>query len=214
MKTMILTSTFHNGFTTDFSNALVKLINKREKFVLVASDFNNHEKSDSFKMHWLKCFAACGINFIHSYVVDARMTTEMAQETIMSADVFWLSGGNTREQFGYIESYGLLPMIKGYSGVTIGMSAGSMNMAKTAVCTVDRVKPEFLIYPAIGLVDITVEPHYNNRPFLDGLLKISNAYPLHGISDDSFIIIEGDKISYVGDIFFIENENVKQISKF
>ena len=213
MKTKILTSGFPNGFTSDFNDILVKFVDRKGRFTLIASDFeNNHEKTDRYCKQWLRFFNDCGIDFKHSCVVDCRMTPEIAKKAVTSADVLWLSGGNTLAQMKSIESYGLLPALRERDGVTIGMSAGSINMAKTAIYIPYREQPKLEIYQAIGLVDISIEPHYGSRSLLNEMLHITNEYPLYGLSDESFIVINDDDVSYSGDIFFIEKGVAKQIS--
>lgn len=63
------------------------------------------------------------------------MTAKSAKIAVRGADILWLSGGDTPTQFGYLKSYGLVDVLKRHKGVIIGMSAGSINMAKT----VDRM---------------------------------------------------------------------------
>ena len=59
----------------------------------------------------------------------------MAQDLVSNAEVLWLAGGDTSTQFNYLESYGLISCIREHKGVIIGMSAGSINMCKRAICT-------------------------------------------------------------------------------
>jgi dipeptidase E len=213
MGTNILTSGFPAGFTSDFSNALIKTIRKREKFVFIASDFkNDYEKTDKYYRQFLQEFSDCGIVFEQSVVVDARVTPDDAKKAVSGADVLWLSGGNTYAQMGYIKSYGLIASVLERDGVTIGMSAGSINMAKTAICVPYRDHPDVEVYEGIGLVDISVEPHFGNRSFLNEMMYITNDYPLYGLCDNSFIIIEDNKMSCTGDVFFIQDEISQQIS--
>jgi len=88
------------------------------------------------------------------------------------------------------------------------MSAGSINMAKTAICVHDKIE----IYQALGLVDISVKPHFNINENIDELLKISHEYLIYGICDDSVIICNKDKRTYIGDVYLINQGVFSKIS--
>ena len=208
----ILTSGFPNGFTDDFSRLLKTHIKIGMNFVFVASEFENiYERTDWYCNHFLKMFSDCGINFGRSDVIDSRMSRETAHDVVRNADVLWLAGGDIPTQFAYLESYGLIPYIREQKGVIIGMSAGSINMAKTAVCTLTCEHEKLEIYEALGLVEFSVEPHLNKDNIADELLVISEKNPLYGICDDGAIICMEDNISYIGDVFLIDNRHVTRV---
>lgn len=208
----ILTSGFPNGFPNDFSKVLRKYIKTGMKFAFVASEFENiHEKTDWYCNQFLKMFSDCGITFGSVDVIDSRMSKEKAQDTVRNADVLWLAGGDTPTQFAYLESYGVIPCIREHKGVVIGMSAGSINMAKTAICTLTCEHDRLEIYEALGLVEFSVEPHFDKDNITDELLVLSEEYPLYGIYDDSAIISTEGNTSYIGDIFFIDNRHITRV---
>ncbi len=53
------------------------------------------------------------------------------------------------------------------------MSAGSINLAKTAICTKTCGHCRQEIYEGIGCVDITAEPHFSMEKDLRELLELS-----------------------------------------
>ncbi len=213
MMVKILASGFSNGFPNDFSQLLRTYIKPGMKLAFVASEFENiHEKTDWYCNEFLKMFSDCGITFGCVDVIDSRMSNETAQETVRNADVLWLAGGDTPTQFAYLESYGLIPYIRNHKGVIIGMSAGSINMAKTAVCTLTCKHNKLEIYEALGLVEFSVEPHLDKDNITDELLALSEEYPLYGICDDGAILCTEDKTSYIGDVFLIDNRCITQVS--
>ncbi len=208
----ILTSGFPNGFTDDLCRLFKKHLKTGMKFVFVASEFENiHKKTDWYCNHFLKMFLNCGIVFDSVNVIDSRMSKETAQDIIRNADVLWLAGGDTPTQFAYFESYGLIPCIKEHKGVIIGISAGSINMAKTAVCTLTCGHNDLLIYEALGLVEFSVEPHFDKDNVTEELLMVSEKYPLFGLCDDSAIICEGDNTIYIGDVYLIDKGHVNKV---
>jgi dipeptidase E len=208
----ILTSGFSKGFPDDFNRLLMTYIKTGMNFAFVASEFENiHEKNDWYCNHILKMFSDCSIIFGCVDVIDSRMSKETAQDTVRNADVLWLAGGDTPTQFAYLEAYGLIPYIKEQNGVIIGMSAGSINMTKMAVCTVTCKHNSLEIYEALGLVEFSIEPHLDKENITDELLVVSEKYPLYGICDDSAIICTEDSTSYIGDVFLIDNRCITRV---
>ena len=213
MMVKILTSGFPNGFPDDFSRLLKIYIKEADmNFVFVASEFENiYEKTDWYCNYFLKMFSDCGITFKSVKVIDGRVSKEAAQDMVRNADILWLAGGDTPKQFTYLESYGLIACIREQKGVIVGMSAGSINMTKTAVCTLTCEHDELKIYEALGLVEFSVEPHFDKDNITEELLMISEKYPLYGICDDGAIICTDDNTSFIGDVFLINKGYVTQL---
>lgn len=208
----ILTNGFPNGFPDDFCSLLRTYINKGMNFVFVASEFENiYEKTDRYCRHFLKMFSDCGIVFNDVKVIDGRISKEEAQDIVKSADVLWLAGGDTPVQFAYLQSYGLIPYIGGLQSVIIGMSAGAINMGKKAVCTVTCGHDELEIYEALGLVEFSVEPHFDIDNMTEELIGVSSKYPLYGICDNGAIICTQNDTLYQGDVFLMNNGRVSKV---
>lgn len=204
---------FSNGFPKALEDILHQNIKRQSKFAFVASKFElNHEKTDRYFSFCLSMFHHSDINFIQSRVIDDRMSAEQMRKEIETADVVWLAGGDTQAQFQYLHKYGLIPILRKHKGIIIGMSAGSINMAQTAICTLTCGHKYFEIYPALGLVDLSVEPHFDIKEPIDELLKISYEYPLHGLCDNGVIIYYQDRNIYIGDIYLIDKGKITKIS--
>ena len=208
----ILTSGFSSRFPDELSVLLKKYIGQHANFAFVASEFEKiHERTDWYCNHFLKMFFDCGINFEHVSVIDSRMSEKEAQSTIKNAHVLWLAGGDTPTQYAYLQAYGLIPWIRQHQGVVIGMSAGSINMAKTAVCTRTCEHGKLKVYEALGLVDFSVEPHLDKNHISEEILELSETYPMYGICDEGAIVCAEDKRLYIGDVFLIDNKKVTQM---
>lgn len=212
MRIRILTSMFPNGFTKEFEKEVKRLITKRENFVFIASEFEkDYDITERYYDYFFNMFTEKGIYFEHKNLIDSRMPTEKAQRLIEAADVVWIAGGDTPTQFEYLKKYDLIDSIKNASGVVIGMSAGSINMGNIAICTIDCGHTEEKIYEGLGLVDISVEPHFDRKNVSKRTLELSKQYSIYGMCDDSAVIYEDEKISYFGDIVLIRNESIKSI---
>lgn len=213
MGTYILTSNFPNGCKDEIAKVFQEKITERNRFAFVASEFEKmHEKTDGYCKFFLNMFEEKGIHFEESYVVDGRMTIEVAQRAVETADVVWLSGGDTPTEFGYLQQYGLDKILKQYDGVIIGMSAGAINMADSAICTLSCGHDRQQIYEALGCVTIHVEPHFLRDSVSDELLELSKEYEIYGLCDESIIVRSNDKTEFYGEIYRITNGIIEQIS--
>lgn len=212
MSTYILTSMFNNGFNSQAAEVFQKKISKRNKFAFVASEFEKtHEKTDKYFHFFLNMFEEADIHFEEAYVIDGRMSADEAQKRVAEADVIWLSGGDTPTQFGYFQKYSLDTVIKQHDGIIIGMSAGSINMAKTSICTLSCGHFKQEIYNGLACVDISVEPHFIREEVSDELIDLSKKYTIYGLCDESFIVCSGETIEFYGEIYILSQGNIERV---
>lgn len=212
MSTYILTSMFNNGFNSQAAEVFKKKISKRNKFAFVASEFEKiHEKTDKYFHFFLNMFEEADIHFEEAYVIDGRMSADEAQKRVAEADVIWLSGGDTPTQFGYFQKYSLDTVIKQHDGIIIGMSAGSINMAKTSICTLSCGHFKQEIYNGLACVDISVEPHFIRNEVSDELIDLSKKYTIYGLCDESFIVCSGETIEFYGEIYKLRQGNIEKV---
>ena len=211
MSTYILTSMFPNGLQ-HVSEVFRSQIDKRDKFVFVASEFEKlHEKTDKYFEFFLNMFKEIGICFEESCVVDGRMSMIEAQQKVSEADVIWLSGGDTFAQIAYLQKYGLKKVINEFDGVIIGMSAGSINMAKTSICTLSCGHQKQEIYSGLGCVDISVEPHFIRNSVSNELIEISQKHTLYGLCDDGVIVCSGNTVKCYGEVHKLYNGIIEKL---
>lgn len=202
MKANFLTSGWPNGYTKMFITQLSKYLTSTKSFVFVASDFSGHERSEFYCQRSLEEFKKHNIIFEEAAIVDFQCTPEDATTLICNADVVMLAGGSTLKQIEHIRKYNLVEAIQNRNGVTIGISAGSINMAKRVVLAKDETDdiPELSIYDGIGLVEINVEPHLNEMTY-EHRLEIEEAAryaPIYGLYDEAFIVETDEKINVFG----------------
>lgn len=211
MSTYILTSMFPNGFM-QIAKVFQQKIEKRDRFAFVASEFEAlHEKTDKYFRIFLDMFEEAGIHFEEAYVVDGRMSAAEAQKAVAEADVVWLSGGDTPAQFTYFQKYGLVKVLQEHEGVIIGMSAGSINMARTSICTLSCGHRKQEIYSGLGCVDISVEPHFVRENVSDELIALSKDYIIYGLYDDAIIVCSGEAIEFYGEVYKLSKGIVERI---
>lgn len=204
MRALFVTSGFPNGFPAGFLEQLQRFLPRTESFVMVASDFSAHEKSERYLAGYLRDFSQKGIAFSQGRLVDFSVSPRQAVSMIEEADAVWLSGGPTLTQIRQIKEYGLIPVLQKRDGVTIGMSAGAINMARQVLLARDPGDgiESLCQYEGIGLVDFSIEPHFadaeKNR-MADVLAAAECAMrPFYGLYDESFIVEAQGTRSFFG----------------
>lgn len=113
MKVNFVTSGFPNGFTEMFLAELRRYLPAQGFFVMVASDFSAHEKSQQYLQQYIRDFSVHGISFQEAALVDFTISPKEAVSLIQRADVIWLSGGPTLTQIRHIKEYRLIePLLR------------------------------------------------------------------------------------------------------
>ena len=209
MTISFLTSGFPDGFTDEFIERLKRYYIQQGSLVFIASDFTVHDRTDKYMNLFVHMFKEKGIVFDHIQVIDSRVSKVEALELLKKADIVWLSGGDTLKQIDSIKEHDLIPYLQTRDGITIGMSAGSINMAKRVVLAQDTEDNRLglSIYDGIGLVDINIEPHFDTerKEHMNDIYEASKHAIIYGLSDHSFIEVVGDSIEFFGPYIKFEN---------
>ena len=200
------------GFSEEIVPFLQSDINDR-KIVFIPANFDDYDKNQMYLDLDLRLFNDIGINFDSAIIIDSKMNKERAKEEVETADVIFLWGGDTLEQIRNIQEYDLIPSLQKRDGVTIGISAGAINMSDYVVFV--RYGKETLFYKGIGLVDINVDPHFSiedEEYIQNNLLPSSHGKKLICLTDQSIIrVSEINEVMYFGDCYEVHNGNIKLI---
>jgi len=203
-------SDFDDGFPPEIATRLRGGVSPRGRLVFVCSNPPGHEKTDmhaQWKRGWLE---AAGISFARCDVIDDRIPPERAQELIRAASCIFLMGGNTKQQFRFMEEYGLAGPIRQSPAAALGLSAGAINMAALAFTL--REPP----YPALALADITVTPHFGGRKNdperMDEILAVSHRHPIYAMCDGSAIFVQDGRVEPLGEVYKIHFGNIEGVS--
>lgn len=202
MTVSFLTSGFPDGFTDQFTNRLKRYYTHGGSMLFIASDFTGHAKTDKYASLFVDLFEEKGIRFERVEIIDSRTPKDTAIHLVQRADVIWISGGDTLKQMAAIYEYGLVPYLQNRNGITIGMSAGSINMAKNVVLPrdVEDNIPVLSTYDGIGLVDINIEPHIDldREEHIEDIYEAAQYTTIYGLFDNSFIEVVEGKTEFFG----------------
>ena len=210
-----------NNFVTELRAAL----KPDNRILFVCSDPNSHDETDLYAIGLMKSLISSGINVSETFVLDGRNKT-CAKELVDQADLIFLAGGHVLTQNKFFEEIGLKDLLKGYEGVLMGLSAGSMNSAGTVYAQPElkgeAVDPNYKRFlNGLGLTDISIIPHYQaiKDDILDGLRIFEDiAYPdsmgrkFYAIPDGTYIYIKDGAEELLGEAYLIEDGKRRQIS--
>jgi len=160
-------------------------------------------------MHGL--FIEYHIPFKRHDVIDNRMDPSLAARLIHDASCVFLMGGYPKLQLELIRNTNLDVPIRHTDAAVLGLSAGSINMAKRSLATKESPIP----YDGLGLADITVKPHFEpeDQQVLSTLLHISTELPICAMEDDSAIFVTGGRICHTGQIHWIHKGKMTPLSQ-
>ena len=191
---------------------------KINTMVFVASDPDNSKKCDMYAYSLFNSLNLDDFNIKNIIIIDHRFNGNI-EETILSADAVFLSGGNVPLQNKYFKEIKLKEILNKYDGVIVGQSAGSMNCSKV-VYTQPEDSEEFddVNYQrkisGLGLVNFAVMPHMNSANEVDEqghptvmqmCLEDSYSIPHYGIVDYGFIEVKNNKAISYGETLLLKN---------
>ena len=192
----------------------------------VSSDPDNAERTDFYAAAIRTSFLNAGMPFERLDTLDSRNETQAAR-LVREADLILLCGGHVPTQNRFFQKIGLKDLLRGFDGVLIGISAGSMNSAETVYAqpelpgeAVDPAYQRFL--PGLGLTQKQIIPHWQEirNDVLDGLRVMEDvAYPdsrgrrFYLLPDGSYVLIADGKEELRGEAYLLEDGRVTRLTE-
>ena len=149
--------------------------------------------------------------FARYHVIDDRTAPADAVQLIREAACIFLMGGNATQQFQLMNEKGIVDAVRRSPAVILGVSAGSINMAKYAVDIWESLMP----YGGLGLADITVKAHFDlaDQELVKTLQQVSMQLPVCAMEDESAIFVKGGSSTYIGKIHWIDKGMISPFSQ-
>ena len=207
---------FFSGFPTRrFPDYIAERLKEesvvRDSLVFISAWPSDHKRNDddSAGMHGM--FEECGMPFSRYHVIDGRTEPSDAKRLIRDASCIFLMGGHAVQQFQLICEKDIVGEIRGSAAVILGVSAGSVNMAKRSVDIWESLVP----YDGLGLADITVKAHFDfeNKELLQKLQQVSMKLPICAMEDESAIFVKGGCSTFTGNIHWMNKGTVCPLSQ-
>ena len=210
----------------EFVANLRKYVAPGGRLLVITAWPDDHARNDEMAQTFAGCFAWHGMGFSQVDVLDRR-NVERADELVAASDVILLAGGHVPTENAFFKSLGLRELLVGYTGVIMGVSAGSMNAADTVYVQPEEageaVDPHFVRWTqGLGLTDKNILPHYNmvKDNILDGLRLFedvtypdSAGHPLYVLPDGSYILEADGASTLYGEAYLLHNGVMEYICR-
>jgi dipeptidase E len=151
-----------------------------------------------------------------------------AAEDLLASDIVFLAGGNTFSFLSNLRRSGLLSVLQRFAvrgGILAGMSAGAHLLTPHIRlagyppfdCDENEVGLPRRELGALGIVDFEFFPHYRHSPrYRRALADYSRRErrPLYACRDGSGVVVVGDRITPVGDVWTFERGVERRIASW
>lgn len=194
--------------------------------LLICADPDAWESNDEMARFFEKIFHQSGLETAAFDLCDSRNAREMTK-SLFAYQMIILGGGHVPTQNEFLKSSGLLESLREYSGIVMGISAGTMNCAAT-VYAQPELQGESIsgsyqrFIEGIGYTNINVLPHYQavKEDVLDGRRLMEDiTYPdsfgkkFYALPDGSYIRQNADGAYIFGEAYLISEGRLEQISR-
>lgn len=200
-------------FTGPMQTVIAKDLTAKQRLVSISALANPEYSDNYFYGSTAESGRSLGtVNTFHFsdlqkfYLIDGQTPREIGAALIQSADIIYLQGGDPFYQMDLIRTNGYDRLLRDFDGIILGLSAGSMNMGKTAYYSKDTDHPATCFYTGLGLVDITVDPHFDlqNATQVYEALQYSRKQSITGLPDYSMIRVHNENTSYHGSYYIFK----------
>ncbi len=198
-------------FSEEIANRLRKELTQRKSIVFITACPFNYEQNDDDCDGMYEMFAEKNMPFEKHCVIDKRTEPSKAKELVENADcIFLMGGGVCEEQLNLIKEKGCYEALLASHAAILGVSAGSMNMAKDTVDFFESMEP----FEGLGFTNMTVSCHHDPEDTwrLEQTLRMSEDRVVYAMEDMSAFFIKDGKVEIVGKIYRVENRELRPLS--
>lgn len=234
--TLFLTSS-PGGFRKEGSQYLPCELDERNHFVdnlkrfwpenarvlLVSADPERFPMNDAQRANFAQSLPMSGLPVSCVDVCDGRAPGLEPKDY----DAVILGGGHVPTQNAFFAQIGLKEKLNGFSGVVIGISAGTMNAASTVYAQPElegeAIDPDYRRFiPGLGLTEHNVVPHYQmiRDDVLDGMglieeitLPDSAGRRFFLLPDGSYILETAGSATLYGEAYSAEDQTLSQVCR-
>ena len=209
-----------------FVDRLAACYKPDSRAVIVSADPCNAPLNDEMAQTFAGALAYHGLAPRDMTLIDARNERDAARIVTLS-DFLILAGGHVPTQLAFFEQIGLRALLREYTGVVMGISAGTMNCARTVYVQPElpgeSVDPDFVRFaPGLGLTEYMLLPHNQRarhftldgrRLYEDITYADSMGHAFLALVDGSYIEQHGGRATRRGEAYRIAAGQLTQICR-
>lgn len=184
------------------------------------------ERNDEMLGYYTKVLEASELPVKSIRMIDRR-TEEKLQEWLADSDFVILSGGHVPTEQAFFERLGLRALLENFSGVIMGISAGTMNCAETVYAQPEldgeAADPDYQKFiPGLGMTKLNILPHYQKvkdymldgmRLFEDITYSDSVGQEFYALEDGSYVRCDEQGEVLYGNAYRIADGVMKQVCR-
>ena len=180
----------------EFVDRIRAVLPSYPRALFIAADPENRADTCRFGADTMAAFAEVGIPFQSYHILDG-CNAQDARALIGQSDLVLLSGGHVPTQNAFFREIGLRELLEGFSGVIVGISAGSMNCAEYVYAQPEEpgeTAPDYERWlPGLALTDVNLLPHYQKvkDSILDGQRLFEDVTYPDSFGNDFFALPDG-----------------------
>lgn len=229
------TGTYRSDKAPDYSgfnpaNRMVEELSRswtdRARCLLVSAFPDETAVNDRMRQDFEGILQDTGLSFSCMDLCDSRNGREKA-EALHSYDFVILGGGHVPTENAFFSEISLADRFKDFEGIVMGISAGSMNCARTVYAQPElpgeALDPEYRRFiPGLGLTDINILPHYNavKNDIVDGLRLMEDitfhdsiGHTFYAIVDGAYLFKAEGTEEIRGEAYRIKDGRIEQICR-
>ena len=198
-------------FPEEIARRLREEIAERKSIVFITACPSEYAQNDDDCDGMHEMFAEIGMPFERHCVIDDRTEPSIAEELVRNADcVFLMGGGACADQLDLIRRKDCFEALLDSHAAILGVSAGSMNMAKVTVDHHDSMEP----VEGLGFTDLTVICHCDPDDSWrwEQALRMSEDRVIYAMEDLSAFFLKDGRTDTVGTIWCVENRESRLIT--
>ena len=155
---------------------------------------------------YFQSLGAKSVKFVDYSESLEEISAQMTQSTLI-----YLTGGQLTILITRLKAKGVDDLLRDFSGVIVGRSAGALALAKQGVVT-ERYSQKVKLMPGLGLANLYLKTHY--KPAKDEALKrLSVTQKIYAIPSASALIWKDNKASFFGKCFLFEKGEKRKLQQ-
>lgn len=194
------------------------------KCLIISASPDAYMENNEMRFFFEKKLKETGLSLNCMDLLDRRNAEEIVDK-LLSYDMIILGGGHVPTQNTFFHKTGLIQEMKEFDGIVMGISAGTMNCAKTVYAqpelpgeSISETYERFL--EGLGLTQLNVLPHYQavKDDILDGKRLMEDiTYPdsagkkFYAIPDGSYILEREGEPWIFGEAYLISDGKIRKI---
>jgi len=174
-------------------------------FAWARASFDKGYKKRERLVDYFISLGASKVNF-----VEYSDSKETIAEKTSSSNLIYLTGGLVSVLIERLKNMEVDSLLRGYSGVIVGRSAGALALCKKCVITY-RSNSKVKMVGGLGLVDFTLKAHY--KPEKDSELKrLSKEEKIYAVPEGSALVYDNGASSFIGEAYLFENGKKRMLT--